>query len=404
MKKADLQALCRRKGIPFHDAMTNAQLESAIALSGLRNAGAGPADFIRESLGEPMLAYPAAKLPKLTLERAFTSPEWYAQPKYNGVRILLIVDPEDGTVHLYGRNRSVTTLVYKNYTGKLLFKRGAEFYRTLQWPGRPFILDCEAWSTGYILGDDGVEERDNTALTTILTTKDPATREAYQKTTCPVTLTAFDLVTPPSKNWSLLQRYAQLADIVASLNVDNLQLPAFMSNLNKEQLFKSYVRSGGEGVVLKHADSLYIPGLRSRDCQIKVKRSVSGFTGYEVDAFISGIYDTPEWSTRGLIGGLQLSAYVEESGQSADPVVVANVTGMPLAVREDITAHPEKYLNGVLVIDGMDFSRRNRLITHAKVDWSVGVREDKSPSECVVCFGSETSRPDTEDYEAEGDY
>lgn len=404
MKKADLQAMCRRMGLPFHDAMSNAQLESVIASSELRKMGACRADFIREDIGEPMLAYPAAKLDKHYVEQVLNSPLWYAQPKYNGVRMLLVCDPRDKTLHMYGRNRSVKNLVYKDYTGSILLKKGGEYLDAFEWEGMPFILDCEAWSTGYIMGEDGVEERDNNALTTILTTKDKALRESYQKTTCPVTITAFDTVPLKDKSQPLLERYEELTELVKDLNIDNIQLPEFMSNKNKEQLFKSYVRNGGEGLVLKNIDCRYIPGSRAREFQIKMKRNVSGFTGYEVDAFISAIYDTPEWSKKGLIGGLKLSAYIEGTEASGDPAVIANVTGMPMAVREDITKNPDKYLNGVLVIDGMDISRRNRLITHAKVDWKIGLREDKSPNECVICFGPEATRPDTEDYEAEGDY
>lgn len=404
MKKADLQAMCRRMGLSFHDAMTNAQLESTIASSELRKRGACRADFIREDIGEPMLAYPAAKLNKHYVERVLSSPNWYAQPKYNGVRMLLVCDPKDKALHMYGRNRSVKNLVYKDYTGYVLLKKGKEYLDSFEWNGHPFILDCEAWSTGYIMGEDGVEERDNNALTTILTTKDKALRESYQKTTCPVIITAFDMVPLKDKSQPLLERYKELTELVKDLNIDNIQLPEFMSNKNKEQLFKSYVRNGGEGLVLKNSGCRYIPGSRSKEFQIKMKRNVSGFTGYEVDAFISAVYDTPEWSKKGLIGGLKLSAYIEGTEESGDPVVIANVTGMPMAIREDITENPEKYLNGVLVIDGMGISRRNRLITHAKVYWSIGLREDKSPNECVICFGPEVTRPDTEDYEAEGDY
>ena len=404
MKKADIQAMCRRMGLPFHDSMTNAQLESTIASSELRKMGACRADFIREDIGEPMLAYPAAKLDKHYVEQVLNSPLWYAQPKYNGVRMLLVCDPRDKTLHMYGRNRSVKNMVYKDYTGSILLKKGGEFLESFEWDGVPFVLDCEAWSTGYIMGEDGVEERDNNALTTILTTKDKALRESYQKTTCPVTITAFDMVPLKDKAQPLLERYAELTELVKALNIDNIQLPEFMVNVSKEQLFKSYVQHGGEGLVLKHVDCRYIPGSRAKEYQIKIKRNVSGFTGYEVDAFISDIYTTPEWSKKGLIGGLTLAAYIEGTKASGDPVVIANVTGMPMAIREDITKNPGKYLNGVLVIDGMDISRRNRLITHAKVDWSIGLREDKSPNECVICFGPEVTRPDTEDYEAEGDY
>lgn len=404
MKKADLQAMCRRMGLPFHDSMTNAQLESTIASSELRKMGACRADFIREDIGEPMLAYPAAKLDKHYVEQVLNSPLWYAQPKYNGVRMLLVCDPRDKTLHMYGRNRSVKNMVYKDYTGSILLKKGGEFLEFFEWDGVPFVLDCEAWSTGYIMGEDGVEERDNNALTTILTTKDKALRESYQKTTCPVTITAFDMVPLKDKAQPLLERYAELTELVKALNIDNIQLPEFMVNVSKEQLFKSYVQHGGEGLVLKHVDCCYIPGSRAKEYQIKIKRNVSGFTGYEVDAFITSIYDTPEWSKKGLIGGLKLAAYIEGTKASGDPVVIANVTGMPMAIREDITKNPGKYLYGVLVIDGMDISRRNRLITHAKVDWSIGLREDKSPNECVICFGPEVTRPDTEDYEAEGDY
>ena len=404
MKKADLQATCRRMGLPFHDSMTNAQLESTIASSELRKMGACRADFIREDIGEPMLAYPAAKLAKRYVEQVLSSPNWYAQPKYNGVRLLLVFELNDHTLHMYGRNRSVKNLVYKDYTGAILLKKGWKYLDAFEWDGAPFILDCEAWSTGYIMGEDGVEARDNNALTTILTTKDKELRESYQKTTCPVTITAFDMIPLKDKGLTLMERYEKLTELVKALGIDNIQLPEFMSNKNKEQLFKSYVRNGGEGLVLKNIDCRYVPGSRAKEFQIKLKRNVSGFTGYEVDAFISAIYDTPEWSKKGLIGGLKLSAYIEGAEASGDPVVIANVTGMPMAIREDITKNPGKYLYGVLVIDGMDISRRNRLITHAKVDWKIGLREDKSSNECVICFGPEVTRPDTEDYEAEGDY
>lgn len=414
MKKSDLRSMCDRLGLKYFDSFSIADYETMIARTLMKRADppVARADFYREDIGEPMLAFPAAKLPKTYLDKVLSSDSWWAQPKLNGIRMLAIIMPDDPVIYLYGRNRSVKNLIYKNYTGKILLRQGSTYLRRLSFnfslhkalnlDSYPVILDCEAWTPGYLLNEDGTEARDNNAITAVLTTKDDELRESYQKTTCPITLTAFDVVPRFGSDLNLLDRYELLTQYVAALNIDNICLPEFMSNKGKEQLFKTYVQSGGEGIVLKHVDCRYEPGARNKNCQIKVKRNVSGFSGYEIDAFISDIYNTPEWSKKDLIGGVELSVLDRNQNQ----IVIAHVTSMPQAIREDITRDPSKYLHSVVVIDGMDISRKNGLITHAKVYWDMGLREDKSPDECILIRSgaAHADHPDSEDYEALEDY
>lgn len=165
-------------------------------------------------------------------------------------------------------------------------------------------------------------------------------------------------------------------------------------NLNKQQFLNNIWKEGGEGVVARHKQSLYAPGKRLRDTSVKIKRTMSGEIGDDLDAYICGYVETPEWSKRGLIGGLKLAVmlYDEDQPNVKEEYHIATVTAMSDSVREELTLRDESaafklrpcYWHKVLVVDGMELSNRNKKLMHAKVDWTRGFRKDKSYKDCTL--------------------
>ena len=165
---------------------------------------------------------------------------------------------------------------------------------------------------------------------------------------------------------------------------------------DKNALLRTFWNRGGEGAVLKHAKGAYIPGGRKKDIAIKIKRTMSGDIGDDLDAFISGYVNTIEWNKKGLIGGVELSVYL-----NGNEHVVATVSSMPDEVREQLTDHhwydptgeyesdrkprlASQFYGKVLTIDGQELSARNKRLMHAKADWARGFRQDKDATQCVL--------------------
>jgi ATP-dependent DNA ligase len=139
---------------------------------------------------------------------------------------------------------------------------------------------------------------------------------------------------------------------------------------DKQKLYDDVLAKGGEGIMLKRLDALYIQGARPANNWYKVKKHstydciVMGFTGgkgkynQRIGALVFGQYiDTPE--------GWQL----QELGQAS---------GMSDAERTEMSNNPKKYIGRVVVIKGME-RLRSGAIRHPQYG---GIRYDKNPNQC----------------------
>ena len=339
------------------------------------------------------------------------SNQWVAEEKLNGWRMLITYTPETG-FNFWGGNLSEVDFLPLDYTDNVLLtddkvygtdKRFHHLY------DNAFVLDGEC------ICNDTVEMADGQWSTTTLDAVKAIVGcdkqrsydlQVYDRNT--LEFHVFDYipfdVDKAELNFDItyVTRRVLLQTFFSLNSVVNFKLVPSLSK-NKKSFLNDIWRKGGEGVVLKNISATYVNGSRRRDCAIKVKRTMSGQVGDDIDAFIVGSFPTPEWQERGLIGGVNLAVMVEKldisyggtGGMKMQPHIIASVSSMPNYLRKKMTAvidgFPElspEFKNRVVVVDGQELSSRNQRIMHATVDWDRGFRDDKNADDCL--FNLET--------------
>lgn len=355
---------------------------------------------------QPMKAYRYDKLKDEEKDHLWMCDDWYAEQKYNGWRLMLTYTPEIGFM-AWGGNNSTVDFLPTDYTRHILLNGMPLTELKLSTETRPFLLDCEALCNDTVTTRTGLPSASTLeAIGTILGSHADRARELQVAENARIVIAPFDHLV--LKNGALKYevgmdtRKLASTELVRKLNLEvnartdsvfgPFQVPERAYGANKKSLLHKIWREGDEGVILKHVSAEYVPGGRLRSHQVKVKRTMSGEIGDDIDAFIVDVYDTPEWSERGLIGGITLGVYVE-----GEMHVIASVTSMPDNWRRAFThgrevstrpcaTEPPDYYKRVLVVDGQELSGRNRKLMHARVDWSRGYRFDKTASECTFEF------------------
>ena len=347
----------------------------------------------RYSLGNVMLAARYDECTEQERELLFSDDSpWYMEEKYNGVRITLFAHPDEG-FSAFSRNRSKVTCLPLEYTRNILVPDDGSWRHLYEVTphGGAAMIDCELVTGGFVELPDGTFATGLQAVTSVLSQDDPEVAAHMQRTTCPLTLVAFDFL-PANEDGTLLlgEVFDTRRELLQEWAANNPSvLTGKLHSRNKESIYSQYLDSGKEGVVFKHEQGLYVPARnnrRDRNTCVKCKRSMRGAGTSDIDVWIGGAYATPEWSKRGLIGGLELYTYLD-NGDERTVHNIANVASMPdemrIALSRNGDLNPE-YLGAVITIDGQDVSARNRKITHARADWKRGFRQDKSESDCVL--------------------
>lgn len=311
--------------------------------------------------------------------------DWAVEEKINGWRCMVTFIPHTAPM-FWGGNLSTVDFLPVDYTQHVVLKQGASAYpaTSKQFTGmidHACILDCEV-----TVKEHGQEQtNDHAALLKVQeilgSNPDRARRTQTQDT---LVFKVFDYINPAKPTETYIERKLKAVGVIAALNnplghnlVQFEKVPFYLQN--KKEYANKIWKSGGEGVILKNLGASYLPGSRLRTHQIKVKRTHAGTVGDDIDAFVTRVFDTPEWTKRNMIGGVELSVYLNDEIH-----VIAKVTSMPDHVRTKITDNPEAWIDKVLIVDGQDLSSVNRRLLHAKVLWSRGVRKDKRPQDCTI--------------------
>ncbi len=341
----------------------------------------------------PMKAYRFNSLNPAIQEEVFKdNNEWLAERKINGWRMMVTFIPHT-TPMFWGGNLSTVNFLPTDYTNHILLKPHKSPY-TKSYPAtsklfttlldQPCILDCEV-----IVKDGDMQLSDHASLIRIqeiLGSNADRARRMQEEST--LLFKVFDKIDPKKMSQPFFDRKFGLIETVLRLQnpIEGAlwQFSRVRSVANDKKAYAHKIwKEGGEGVILKHKLATYIPGSRLRTHQIKVKRVHSDMVGDDIDAFITRVFNTPEWEKQGLIGGVELSLYLKE-GDDIKEHVIAKVTSIPDHIRIDMTNDPDSWIDKVVVCDGQDLSARNRRLLHAKVAWSRGVRKDKNPRDCVM--------------------
>lgn len=363
----------------------------------------------RQVLREVMLSYRWDKLKEPVQQYVLEdNNEWVAEEKYDGCRMIVTYDPLVG-FGFYGRNRSRVTHLPIDYTSKVLIDGKAPWEFAGAYLER-WMLDAEIISDGYVETKDGwFTGTQLNAATAVLQLNDVESHLA-QRTTAPLQCMLFDAVPmlptlqlDTSAAAQFCNRREKLIDIyykLIELCGDGFFRLGRMVENGKKALLDSLLAQGREGIILKNKQGLYVPGInnyRARDVNLKIKRTMTGALGDEIDAYVIGYTNGPEWDKRGLIAGLKLAVKLRKADGSTEEHWIATVSSIPDDIRVLLSTHfepteeiycnntlAEEFYGQVLTIDGQDISARNRRIAHARADWSRGFRADKTADMCIL--------------------
>ena len=343
----------------------------------------------------PMKAYRYDKLNPYQQLEVMDSKDWIAEEKYNGWRMIITYIPEDGFC-FWGGNISDVDFLPVDYTEHVLlhgyYPRDHKFKMRAF---KPFAFDAEAICYDQVETQDGLMSNNTLDAVGAILGSLPEKAKQMQRDGAKIIFPCFDCVMfdgikPTGLDKKLLERKVCLTGNLALFHsFDQLQYVSQAVD-NKQQHLNYIWKKGGEGVILKNINQRYVSGSRLKSHNIKIKRTMSGDIGDDIDAFISGCIITEEWLKKNLIGGIKLSVFVEEGGEKREHHI-ATVSGMPDSTREMLSESPfgfpilkSYYYNKVLVVDGQELSNRNMKIMHAKVNWERGFRTDKSYQDCVL--------------------
>jgi len=321
----------------------------------------------------PMKAYRYNNLKEGELQSLFEDNNgWVAEKKYDGWRMLITHIP-GSRLHFFGGNLSTTEFLPIDYTYHLPEMRLDS--------KDVFILDCEALCFDTVTQQDGYPSTNTREAVAAILGASVEVAHAHQRDAS-VEFRCFDLI--PSNDQSYSKR-RKLLDALRLYNGDLPIIPNAMHQYDKKRFLQRIWKNGGEGIILKNLSAGYDSGGRKRTHCVKVKKSASSLIGDTIDAFISGYTLTDVHTFNDLIGGLELSVYVNDK-----PTVIATVTNMPDHLRHSLTTIRngmpclvQEAYDKVLEIDGQEFSTRNRRLMHAAVvNWEF--RKDKNASECTM--------------------
>ena len=290
---------------------------------------------------------------------------WAVQPKRDGVRALLHIEPHG--VRLTGRNVSETTFRLSEHQDNVphLCEGLGGLAGT--------VLDGELVCPAAVI--DTGETRTQYALqaaVAILAAGPVKARAIQEGQQARLRFHAFDVLTfrredaarlPLSERLVLLRQAVELA---AHPYLE--EVPAGV--VGKPAVHQRVIESGGEGTVWKRLDRPYEPGRRVRHW-LKRKR------GVEIEAFVTGFKPgSPERGNAHRVGAVEFGRR-DEAGRIVVAAWVSNWTDQErdAMTRIDgagnVTLNPD-YLGRKAVVAGQDVAARSQRIRHARIMRWVG--------------------------------
>lgn len=155
------------------------------------------------------------------------------------------------------------------------------------------------------------------------------------------------------------ERYEILKSVVAELGSKYVVLPRRTTE-NKEQFYKDILAEGGEGVILKDLREPYVEGSRTT-AWVKVKRNKTwnvvamGFTKGK-NAFAE------------TFGAIKFGLYIK-----GKLVEVGQCSGLPLKLRQEVSANRKAYIGKVLEVTGQEMTEGGRIRHPQFKEWRLDV-------------------------------
>ena len=138
----------------------------------------------------------------------------------------------------------------------------------------------------------------------------------------------------------------------------------------KKALFEDVKQRGGEGVMFKRLDGIYLEGGRPSDNWYKAKKSAT------FDCVIMG-FTRGKGKFNTQIGAVIFGQYVK-SGNTWTLQEIGQASGMTEEVRKRMSDHPAEFIGKVVVIKGQE-RLKSGAIRHPQF---VALRSDKDAKEC----------------------
>lgn len=333
-----------------------------------------------------MLAADLRDLPSDERGRIWASPDYVAEEKLNGVRVLLHILGSE--CRLTTRVRSKRTGLYLERTDNFPYLRGLPlgFLAGTVLDGEllldlPRLYTGSTWAVGTL------------SCTMAVCNSSPETAVAIQQRVGrSAAFWAFDLIRDCGKPmeampfWKRRRRLeAIFADMVRrGVDLASLKLVEQASD-KKRQFYEALVRDGKEGVILKHRELLYRHAGRPQHF-LKAKRFLT------VDGFIIGS-TIGRAGNAGQIGSLLIGVYDAATGEIREVAGVApydlslgpgatNLRGAMTVLRDGQPDLAPAYWGRVVEIEAFCWNKNARLV-HAKL---ARFRPDKSRAECCLDF------------------
>jgi len=315
------------------------------------------------------------------------SPDWIAEEKVDGVRMLILYDSSEKKFHFYSRNNSVTDYLPQDYSDTILVSIKDNFY----YPEN-FVLDCEIISTNpeTETNTQCLTQLQSTAALLNLNAEDS---KQIQKDN-PLKFIVFDCLYD-SKNlidetWNIRHRHADKLAFILKENGFLCELNKVVENTAdnpyaKREYFEKLVADNKEGVVLKNRNAKYHAcSSRTIDC-VKVKRSTDDTLTRDLDAFITDyVVGNDDTKNENLVVGFVFSIMMEKDDGSTVTHPIAVCSNVSDFIKEDATVIDadgnvtlnKKYYGRVATLQGQNISARQLRLTHSIIkNW----RPDRSP-------------------------
>lgn len=228
---------------------------------------------------------------------------------------------------------------------------------------RSFILDCELYNP----------EWDDAVLCGVVH------RQFECKEKKQIIAAVFDILALDDvdiRRLTLSQRLKYLDQLYAYISKINHGVPLIVEPIYrgdkdfKLSFYNDIVSKGGEGVIFKNLDAIYVSGKRPANNWYKMKYT-------EVHDCIIVDYVPGEGKYKGLIGAL---VYGQIQPSTGNLVVLGTVSGFNDSLRKDMTENFEKYKGRVIEIKAMGRTSSGALEHPVFVRF----RDDKRPEECYM--------------------
>ena len=136
--------------------------------------------------------------------------------------------------------------------------------------------------------------------------------------------------------------------------------------------FRSIVQSGGEGLIFKKTDGLYVPGKKPANNWVKCKREVT------LDAIIIGINMGGSGKNKDLFKSLDVGLWDEDTKSIKS--IGSIHSGISDQLRKDIYNDVESFKNRVIEVSAMEFNGKSWTMRHGRL---LRFRDDKSIEQCT---------------------